>query len=452
MRNTTKRMAKMGMVLAAGLAAVNACTTADPSEPATESTSSALNATPGVTATSALSAGRERTHGAACAVFDPTNNRFVTVAAFGYRGNITYVNTYEAYDNTPAASWFTNGTVHAGATNATAAAFVDAAVDPNDNTKCYFGGGNDATTVYKQMWQVQVNNHVVTWTKKADMPVNRSHFAFAQCGTTATAKRIMAVSGETTIAPTRTSNIDTYNPAADTWASPATMPEAVFDYGISRVDGNTFAVGGGNGATSNPTAQFVGINANNDCSTVTVTAIKDASNNAVIDARKENAVVFTGRTSTNSAIGGTKAVEFAAIVGWDGTNLVTTADIVVVEFSGASPAYRSNVKNGGTAPATNVRFPTVVDAQAAPANPGIVLINGTNALGTTVTNKVQKWIPSSSGGSFHATTPALNGGRTGVEACYVPPAGDDYIPAISGQDRYPVSGVPTDFTQTDIIR
>jgi hypothetical protein len=418
--------------------------------PREERNESTLNATPGVTATNALASGREHTHGGKCAVRDTTLGHFVSVVAFGYVGNSNYVNTWDAYDNaTSPTSWFAQGIVQdAGPVNtASAAAFVAAAPNPNDSSQCYFAGGRDATSVFAQVWRVTVANHVVSWVKMADMPVGRAHFSFLPCGTTSNSERLVAISGMTSVTPTRTANVDTYAPGANTWAMTASVPEAVFDYGASRVDGATIAISGGNGASSNPTAQFVAFKASSDCSAISVAAIA-APGGSVIDARKENVTLATGRTSANSAIGGTAAVEFASVAGWDGSSLVNTADVVVVEYSGATPAYSSHARNAGTAP-TSVRFPTVVDALGA-TNGGVFMITGTDASGVPV-NEVQKWRPSASGGSFSATVPALNGARTGVQAAYIPDA-TDYVAAAGGQDRYPASGSSTDFLNVDIIR
>jgi N-acetylneuraminic acid mutarotase len=80
-----------------------------------------------------------------------------------------------------------------------------------------------------------------TWTKKADMPTQRS--CFSACVVDA---KIYVIGGETdSIHSPPISTVEEYDPTTDTWTSKANMPTARAFLSTIAVDGKIYAIGGG---------------------------------------------------------------------------------------------------------------------------------------------------------------------------------------------------------------
>jgi hypothetical protein len=445
-------MATKGLLLVAGLSAVTACAAVDGSEPETKSVSSAYNANPVATAGTSLAANHQHSFGASCALWDTGRSRDLVLTAFGYKGTApTYLNTYDLFD--PGTStWGAGGTVQdAGPTNtATAAAYVSAVNDPTavssgHLTTCVFAGGFDGTNVLSQVWKATVANGVVTWTKLTSMNVARARFGLSWGGSTT--KKLIAVGGG--FGTTRTNTIETFNLATPgTWTTETpTLDQAVHSFGFQKISDTKFVTAGGNGATNNPSAHINAIKVNANGGVDSVGDIKNGVN-TVIDARKDNIVVPTGKTG----LSGTDPVEIMVAMGQDSTpNLVTSTRRVVIAWNSGTTAP-SHVSNAaGSNPSNNVAFPTIVDGSSASSNPGYMVVSGINAASPQLSvNTIQKWNTSSAGGSWGTATTFAAQNRTGTNAVYV--TSIDKTFAAGGTDRYPASASSTDYLNMDEIQ
>jgi len=440
-------MATKGIVLVAGLAAVTACASLEPSEPETKSASSALGVSPTVAAGTSAPTSHERAYGASCTLWDTGASRDVVISAFGRQGTgSTYLNTYDIYDP-GTTSWGTGGTVSGGGNTATAAAYVSAVTGPETDgnnahlTTCYFAGGADNANVYKQVWRARVASGTVTWVKMTDMNVPRAKFGLSWGGSTT--KKLIAVGGG--FGTTRTDTIETFNlgsPGA--WATETpTLNEALHSFGFVKLSASKFVTAGGDGATNNPSDHINAIKVNVNGTVDSVGDILTGGGATVIAARKDNIVVPTGKTGLT----GTDPAEIMVAMGLTGTTLLASATKVVIAWNSSTtaPSYVSN--SAGVVP-TSAALPTVVDAYLAPydaaSNPGYLVISGHDAAGSQLAiNTIQKWNPSTTGGSWAATPASFGAGRirTGVNASYVKSI-DKVIPS-GGADRFPATGSTT---------
>jgi hypothetical protein len=401
-----------------------------------------LNASPSVTSTTALASGHARSFGGMCVVRDTTNNREVFIAAFGYRGNPeNYVNDYDVYDDAAMTKWISSGTVSGGGNTAAAVAYVATSRHPSVDSKCYFGGGYTGASLSKQLWMVTVAGGTATFVKQTDMNVARAKFALTTCGTNT--RKLMAVGGG--FGATATDTIETFD-LTSTWATAtAKLSDTLYGFGFVKLSDLEFAQANGHGGATDPSPDLNALKVDTDCANLSVGQLTSRTT-----ARAYNALMPTGRTTANSspALGGTKRIELLDVSGDNGANtLVTAADTVVVEYGNTPPTFVSS--STGTAP-SNVTFATFVDASSALTNPGYYLLEGMTAAATAApVNAVQKWNPSSTGGSW-ATSATLGQSRLGVNGAYS--KGLDKLLVCSGSNQYPATTGQTDYTQADLVQ
>jgi len=451
----------MGMGLVAGLASVAACAPVDQGEPGTGTASEALNANPSRTAGTALASTHERNFGASCALWDTGRSREVVISAFGYKGastTPTYLNTYDVYDDGATPTWTSSGTASTATAVAYPAAVTGKEVDGSGHlTTCYFAGGYDGTNLSDQVWKATVANGTVTWTSVTHMVRARAKFGLAVSGTSPNQK-LIAIGGG--FGSTRRDTIETFD-FSSTWTEDTTaghkLDQGVHSFGFAKLSDTKFVIAGGDGATNNPSAHINAIKVN---SSGTVDAVGDILNlgSPVIDARKDNIVVPTGKTG----LSGTAPVEILVSLGQtNGPALVTTTRTVVIDWNSGTtaPSYVSdaapvNVAPQFQSPSTNLAFPTVVDAYVSPknasSNPGYFVLGGINAASPQLAQTaIQKFAPSATGGTWVTATSFANG-KVGVNAVYVKSI--DKVVASAGTDRYPSSASSNDRLTTDLIQ
>jgi hypothetical protein len=404
------------------------------------STEQALNATPAVTATDAITT--VRNFGASCVVRDSSRNRDVVVAAFGYSTSSgTRNRTYDVFDDAVASpsKWVSSGTVSAGGVNATPVAHPGAMQDPNDNTKCYFVNGDSAGGVSKEVWQVRVAAGVATWTKKNDTSFAHTKFGIAQCGTVT--KKIIVVAGGINGA-NRTNQIETFD--GTNWTTETALARSVGDVAFVKVSDRKFVIAGGDDNVAQPSDAIHAIRTSTACAVEDIGMITGK-----ITARQDAIVVPTEETSFSGSPTDPSQVMVAA--GWDTVNLVTQARFVNIDWKsvGFAPSYISD--SAGVVPTTGFHSASFVDAYQSPftaANqPGHMAIAGFTAAGAPV-NQVAKWKPSTKTWTYDDFTGSQV--RGGTAAVYVPSY--DKVVSAGGTNVFTPGGTTVDYTNADTIQ
>ena len=157
----------------------------------------------------------------------------------------TYLSTVEEYD--PATDTWTEKTDMPTARNGHAAAVV--------NGKIYVIGGEPSSQASISTVE-EYDPSTDTWTRKADMPTRRTFL----CASAVNGK-IYAIGGVIAGEPADpdwdTRHVEEYDPATDTWTRKADMPIQRSCFSASVVDGKIYVIGGVTGNLHEPSISTV---------------------------------------------------------------------------------------------------------------------------------------------------------------------------------------------------